>query len=74
MTDTSNLVWDLQTAFAGAREELPRLHLRNASKALREAIDAFNKAPNTDNLRVLNGAWSAGQRTLGRYGETRSIA
>lgn len=74
MTDQNNLLLSLQTAVAGAREELPRLHLRGASRALNESIEAFNREPNADNLRALNGAWSAGQRTLGRYGETRSIA
>ncbi len=75
MTDQNNLILALQTATAGAREELPRLYLRNASHALHDAVEAFNREPNADNLRVLNGAWSAGQRTLGRYGQQeRSLA
>lgn len=75
MTDQhDNLLLSLQTAVAGAREELPRLHLRKASRDINASIEAFNREPNTDNLRVLNGAWAAGVRTLDRYAPQKSIA
>jgi hypothetical protein len=71
---TNNLLLDLQTALAGASERLPRLHLRTALASLRAAIETFNAEPNGDNLRILNGAWSSGKRTLDRYGQPRVFA
>lgn len=75
MSDSPNLLLDLQTAVAGAAEELPRLHLRNASLALNSAVEAFKTSPDADTLRNLNGAWSSGKRALNRYGQQeRSLA
>jgi hypothetical protein len=75
MSDSPNLLLDLQTAVAGAAEELPRLHLRNASLALNNAVEAFKASPDADALRNLNCAWAAGNRTLSRYGQQeRGIA
>jgi uncharacterized iron-regulated protein len=75
MSESPNLLLELQTAVAGAAEELPRLHLRNASRALNTAIEAFKASPDADTLRNLNCAWAAGNRTLSRYGrQERGIA
>jgi hypothetical protein len=75
MSESPNLLLALQTAVAGAAEELPRLHLRNASRALNDAIEAFKTSPDADSLSKLNGAWSSGKRTLNRYGQQeRGIA
>lgn len=74
ISDHDNLILALQTAITGAREELPRLHLRKASRDLNASIEAFNRAPNAENLRVLNGAWASGTRTLDRYGQAKGVA
>jgi hypothetical protein len=75
MSESPNLLLELQTAVAGAAEELPRMYLRNASLALNTAIEAFKASPDADTLRNLNCAWSSGKRTLDRYGhQERSLA
>ena len=64
MTHRNDILTQLGFAIASESDELTLYLLEFASDGLKRAIRDFNRAPNGNQLTILNGAWANAKRTL----------